>query len=291
MYNLGTEDLVILPENEMPSRHSLATDNSGSANSTVYHFRFKPQNGILNSLKPLLPKQEFTLSFDRSAGDLALISKKRPEDDDPVKGQVLTLRNPYLTAEYISSPYLRNHFDGINSNPISYFYDEISVYHKSLPLNDTIIRFPNLIGGNTPTYIFAGVIPTSALGGSITECGTLFKRNNVKEFDITLNGYSCPGLPLTNLDKTPIDVYDTFLKVTKRKFKNECPAQIVPSDFCNFHFIFSHKFEGEPTESGWVGINLKLEKAYEQNHTLVVWTSYDVELKIDQYNRVEKLVL
>ena len=162
MYNLGTEDLVILPENEMPSRHSLATDNSGSANSTVYHFRFKPQNGILNSLKPLLPKQEFTLSFDRSAGDLALISKKRPEDDDPVKGQVLTLRNPYLTAEYISSPYLRNHFDGINSNPISYFYDEISVYHKSLPLNDTIIRFPNLIGGNTPTYIFAGVIPTSA---------------------------------------------------------------------------------------------------------------------------------
>ena len=113
----------------------------------------------------------------------------------------------------------------------------------------------------------------------------------MKEFDITLNGYSCPGLPLTNLDKTPIDVYDKFLKVTKRKFKNECPAQIVPSDFCNFHFIYSHKFEGEPTESGWVGINLKLEKAYEQNHTLVVWTSYDVELKIDQYNRVEKLVL
>ena len=63
------------------------------------------------------------------------------------------------------------------------------------------------------------------------------------------------------------------------------------ADLSNFHFIFGHKFDGEMTENGWIGINLKLDEAYQTNFTLVVWAVYDVELKIDQYNRVEKLVL
>ena len=256
-----------LSEAERPDRSSISTDKASSSDKVVYHFRFKPQNGLLSSLKPLLPGQEFTLSFDRASADLSLITTK-PDEDHSLTGKVLALKNPYLTAEYISSPFLRNFFDGIKEKEISYCYDEISVYHKSLPLNDTNIRFPNILGGNTPSYVFAGIISSDALNGSMSQCGTLFKRYNIKEFDLTLNGYSCNGFPITNIEKTPIDVYDKFLCTTKRKFKTQCPEQILPGDFSNFHFLFAHEFEGENTENGWVGINIKLTEAYERNFTL-----------------------
>ena len=234
----------------------------------MYHFRFKPQNGLLSSLKPLLPGQELTLSFDRATADLSLIGSEQIQDTDPLIGKVLPLKNPYLTAEYITSPFLRNYFDGIKNKSINYFYDEISVYHKSIPQNDTIIRFPNIFGGNTPTYIFAGIISSGALNGSLEKSSTLFKRYNVMEFEITLNGHACNGFPLTNLEKTPLEVYDKFLLTTQRKFKTQCPEQILPGDFSNFHFIFCHHFEGESTETGWVGINLRLAEAYRENFTL-----------------------
>ena len=264
---MDTKDILSLPAGEKLDRSSLSIESSGSDDTQIYHFRFRPQNGLLNSLKPLLPKQEFTLSFDRASADLSLIASELSEDYD-ISGQVLNLRNPYLSVDYISSPYLRNYFDGVNSKGISYFYDEVSVYHKSLPLNDTIIRFTNLIGGNTPQFIFAGVISSDALSGSLTKSGTLFKRHNIKEFDLTLNGQSCAGFPMVNLDKTSLDVYDKFLTTTKRKFKNQCPEQILPGDFTNFNYLFSHKFEAEQTETGWVGINLKLTEAFKENHTL-----------------------
>ena len=215
-----------------------------------------------------MPGQEFTLSFDRAAADLSLISSEQPKEDDPLLGKVLTLKNPYLTAEYITSPFLRNHFDGIKNKDISYFYDEISVYHKSIPQNDTIIRFPNILGGNTPSYIFAGIVSSDALNGSFSKSSTLFKRAKVKEFEITLNGYSCNSFPVSNIEKTPLEVYDKFLSTTQRKFKTQCPEQILPGDFANFHFIYAHQFEGEQTESGWIGINLKLTEAYTENFTL-----------------------
>ena len=290
VYNLDSADYLSLNETDRPDRSSISTDTPSTSGNSVYHFRFKPQNGLLSSLKPLLPGQEFTLSFDRASADLSLISLNIQEDD-PMTGKVLALKNPYLTAEYISSPFLRNYFSGVKNKDISYCFDEVSVYHKSLPLNDNIIRFPNILGGNTPSYIFAGIISSDALKGSLSKSGTLFKRYDVTEFELTLNGFPCNGFPITNIEKTPIDVYDKFLTTTKRKFKTQCPEQLLPGDFSNFHFIFAHQFEGEQTESGWVGINLKLATPYKENFTLVIWTVNDVELKIDQYNRVEKLML
>ena len=39
-------------------------------------------------------------------------------------------------------------------------------------------------------------------------------------------------------------------------------------DFKNFHFLYSHAFEGDNTEQGWIGIELKLQKPYAENYTL-----------------------
>lgn len=247
------------------TRESLS-DATG-VNSTIYNFIYRPPIGILNSKKPLLPKTELTLTFDRAPADLALINHTIVEKDD-LAGSVLTLKNVSLIANYYSSPYLRTYFDTITQSPISYNYDEVQVYHKNLPTGDNVIRLSNIIGGNTPRYLFCGIIESDALNGSLTKCSSAFKRHNVEQFDLTLNGYSCLGFPLTNIDTAPVKVYDKFLSTTNRKFQVQCAEQLKPRDFKNFHFLYSHRFEGENTETGWIGINIKLDTAYASNMTL-----------------------
>lgn len=265
-WNIDSADLTETSKltNVESTRRSLSTS---SGDMITYNFIFRPPTGILNSTKPLLPKSEVIITFDRAIADIALISKTTVPDDEYV-GKVLTLKNVSLTAKYCSSPYLRNYFDPLRNTAISYKYDECSVYHKNLPTGDTVIRLSNIIGGNTPTYLFAGIIESDALSGNMVKSSCAFKPHGVKEFDLTLNGYSCLGFPLVNINDSPLNVYDTFLRTTNRQFKNNCADQILPSDFQLFHYIYSHKFEGEPTETGWIGINLTLKEAYAKNYTL-----------------------
>jgi len=238
-----------------------------TGNMVTYDLLFRPPSGILNSAKPLMPKKEIILSFDRATSELGLINKSS-ESEGVLAGKVLPLKNVFLRARYYSTPFLRNYFSTIENGEISFNYDECSVYHKNLPQGDSIIRLANIIGGNTPKYLFAGIIESDALMGDYTKCSTAFKRHGVSEFDLTLNGYSCHGFPLMSVNQSPVQVYDKFLKATNRSFRNSCSKQISPSDFSNFAYLYAHKFEGESTESGWLGINLKLENAFDKNYVL-----------------------
>ncbi len=181
-----TEDAKNLTEVET-TRQTLSA--SESLTHDTYTFMFRPATGILNSTKPLLPKTELILSFDRCDADLALVNKTT--DNDTMTGKVLQLKNVFLTAKYSSSPFLRNYFSSISTKDVCYNYDEISVYHKNLPQGDSTIRLANIIGGNTPKYLFAGLIESDAVNGDLQMSSTCFKRHSVKEFDLTLNGYSC----------------------------------------------------------------------------------------------------
>ena len=265
-WNLNTEDIEeadALAKAEK-SRKSLSSDTSGT--TQTYNFIFRPSVGILNSTKPLTPKTELIISFDRCTADIGLIQKAQGADD--LAGKVLPMKNVTLTAKYYSTPFLRNYFSTISTNDICYNYDEITVYQKNLPKGDTVIRLANVIGGNTPKYLFAGIIESDALTGSSKISSTRFMQNSVKEFDLTLNGYSCGGFPLVNWDDSPLFAYHKFLQTTGRQFINSCSGQIKPVDFRDFHFLYSHDFTGEPAETGWIGVNLKLETAYTKNFTL-----------------------
>ena len=240
---------------------------STAGNMVTYDLLFKPPSGILNSSKPLLPKTEMIISFDRASSELALINKEQAYES-PLAGKVIELTNVFLRATYQSSPFLRSHFDQISTRDISYKYDECAVYHKTLPQGSSIIRLSNIIGGNTPSYLFAGIIKASALNGSFLESSTRFERHGVSEFDLTLDGYSVNDFPITSESDSAIMVYEKFLRTTNRKFNSKCSAMMSFNDFKRFHYIYGHKFTGEATEQGWIGVNLKLEKAYEENMTL-----------------------
>ena len=288
-FNLNTTDLSTkVTELTTGNRESLRSKKSGASYQT-YDLIFRPPSGILNSKLPLLPNTELIISFDRAISDLSLISKVADMDSD-ILGTALDLKNVSLKARYYSTPYLRNYFESIREQDITYKYDEIVVYHKSIPTNETIIRLNNIIGGNTPQYLFAGIIESKALVGHSEFSSTCFKHHNVVEFDLTLNGTSCNGFPLTSQDSSPINVYEKYLETTGRKFQNLCAGLIEPSDFVKFHYLYSHKFNVESND-GWLGINLKLSQVFKENMVLVIWTVYDVEMKVDRFKRIEKSII
>ena len=118
-----------------------------------YEILFRPPTGILNCQTPLAPKTELIISFDRADSSLALISKVA-DQDNPLAGKVIPLENCFLRARYYTTPMLRNFFSKLDEREISYKYDECSVVCKNLPKQSINIILPNIIGGNTPTYIF-----------------------------------------------------------------------------------------------------------------------------------------
>ena len=79
---------------------------------------------------------------------------------------------------------------------ITYKYDDLTTKIRSIPLNDRRVRIENLVGGNTPLHLFAGITETKLLNGSNSTETISFLQNGVKSFDVLLNGRSCHGFPL-----------------------------------------------------------------------------------------------
>ena len=302
LYNVGTAEYVA-DNSETIKRSRVSVVDNDEGTDQLFEFQYSPGVGILNSSTPLVPGCEVKLSFDRANLQLALIQKTTSELDLTKK---LALTNLYCKARYFSSPYLRTKFQAIQDNDLHYHYDECSVYLKNLPKGETTIRLNNVFGGSTPSHIFCGIIRSEALSGDFKLSATRFQLHDVREIDLTLNGYSVSGFPIQNVNGSALSAYTKWLKTTNRRFNNRCGQQITPVDFKNFHLIYSHAFEGDQTEQGWIGIELKLKKAYDTNYTLginiiilclflnivlVVWVVDNVDLAIDRFMRVEKTII
>ena len=238
-----------------------------SDNYQIYDLRFRPPLGLLNSSIPLCPKTDFSLYFDRADSSLALIAKTAGATNS-LANKPIELENVFLKATYITSPNLRNYFSSIETREISYKFDETVVYIKSLPKDQINIGLPNLIGGNTPNFLLAGIIRTDALQGNHLLSSTCFQRNNVEESDLLLDGYSVQGFPLRSDRGSPIEIYQHFLKETDRTFNNSCAQQLGIGDFVKFHYLYVKCLIGENSDSGWLGVNLKLDKAFDDNFSL-----------------------
>ena len=266
-WNLSTDGLA--EGKHLPlvrsSRVPLVDESAFPDGYKTYQFIFRPPIGILNCMKPLASGHEVKLMFERAPSEAALIAEVR-DTQNPIMGKSIEIRNPYIKSTYSSSQYLR---ETINNDHIQeYTYDELSVYQKSLPVGEKSFRLPNIIGGQTPNFIFAAVIPATAFHPDQYKSMTEFAQCGVEEFTFTLNGQAVNGFPLKAYDGSPIEVYENFLNVTNRKYNNNCGDAVGPFDFKKMHMLYCHKFASQNTESGWIGVNLKLEKAFEENHVL-----------------------
>ena len=250
----------------------------------IYEFILTPSDPFLNENHPLPPGIELKLFFDRLTAENSVL---KIGSEDPLKGKVLELKDVYAQVEYISSPILRHFFDQVDLKPIEYQYDECTVMCRSVPVNEQYIRLENLKGGNIPDFLFFGLVKTSALNGSASLSQYNFKNCELKEVNLTLNGNSCIGFPLKIQNNSPIWPYYKFLD-TLGRVHNESNGRQWKLETFKENCIFSHKFEGEETNQGWIGITLSFDKPLTEQHTLVLWTVQNVKTTVDKFCMIEK---
>ena len=252
-----------------------------------WDFIICPNTGFLSNNEPLPTNTELKLSFDRAPPYTAILKMdgSAPDMDEPI-----VIKDVVATTEYISSPYWRDYFSLLDNSPQIFSYDECEVMIKNIPNSETDVRFDNIRGGKTPHCMFFAIIPQSCLKGDVGLSSTYFMQNNVQEMNLTLNGNSVNGYPISVRKTSPIQPYVKFLDVTKRLHN------VASGDFLNFNefkynWIWSHSFESETTSQGWVGINFKLKKAYTTNMALICWIIAPSAVTIDQFGSVERLNL
>ena len=156
----------------------------------MYQFAMIPTDAFLLDNKPLPPNLEMKLTLRRQDRKFSSINKGAADDFS----SPFTLKDCYANVEYISSKMLRQELDP--KRRISFKYDELKVITRNLTLGERRLRIENLSGGNTPDYLFAGLIETDLLSGDAERESIAFQQHKVASFDLLLNGSSCHGYPM-----------------------------------------------------------------------------------------------
>ena len=250
----------------------------------IYELILTPNESFLNENHTLPPGIEMKLTFDRLAAKNSCFFIT---EDTSLQGKVLKLKDVFAQVEYISSPILRSYFDQRDYEPTTYNYDEISVLCRSVPINEQYVRLDNIKGGNTPDYVFFGLMKSKSLNGSLLSNSFCFQNNGIKEVNLTLNGNSCNGYPLRVQNDYPIWAFYKFQSTLGRLMNSSTASQNSLSDFKDM-VIFSHKFEGDDTTQGWLGLTFSLAEPLKEQYTMVMWTVNNVKVTIDKFNQVEK---
>ena len=112
----------------------------------------------------------------------------------------------------------------------------------------------------------------------------------MNELNFTLNGNSVNGYPISIKNGSPINPMLKFFDVTNRLYNAQSGESLDHIGF-HYNFIWSHKFEGESTGQGWIGLDMKLDSGYEDNMVLVVWIVTSSALTLDKFRQIEKLQL
>ena len=200
-HNFDSDDLSAKPlfKNDIENvRHKVfpATKVDGK-DCRRYDFCFVPDYGFLGSPEPLSKNVELKLNFDREIGKMSVIDfKSKDADDHTILSSPWQIKECYAVTEYISSPDLRSYYETINHSPLVYNYDDCEVMIRSIGQNETNVRFDAIHGGPVPSYLFAGVIESDALQGSMSKTCTGFKQHGVIECNININGHSVNGYPI-----------------------------------------------------------------------------------------------
>ena len=280
--NMSHDKLLANKDTVELSRRDIWGDKVGD--SYRYDFSIIPSFGFLGSALPLVKGVELKLSFDRAPGNLGVF--KWADGAENMDKSPLVIDNCHAITEWISSPALRSYFDGIDNNPILYKYEEAEVVVRALEKNDKNLRVDAIKGGNLPDFIFAGIIPQTALSGTLTECSTEFLQHDVIRFNITVDGHSVNGYPLEVTNHTRVFPLAKFLDTTNRLMNLEVADSLSVATF-KHNYLWSHRFEVEKSSSGWIGIEIKLENAYTDNMYIVIWLVSQCALSIDKNNEIE----
>ena len=278
----NADDTELLEASQVIERRNYLFHEEGTKRR--YEFAYTPSMGFLGSPEPLLNNTELKISFDRCKPETALITTAAITNDC----DYIEIKDCYALTEYVSAPDLREYFDSIDVSPIVYEYDSVEVLIKNIPKDETDIRLDNIKGGKIPSFLFIGLLPQSSLNGDFAKSSTSFRNHNLTDVNITLNGNSLNSFPINMKHNSLIYPLYKFLESTDQLYNNGCGSTLTINDF-ESNYLIAHKFECEVSNTGWIGINLKLSETPKEALALVAWFINENKISIDKFHSVEKM--
>ena len=257
-------------DNRMFYIHGTSWD---TVNGNTNEYVLRLEGGILNCNQPLPSNTEVKLSFDRATAAIGLLYQKVSDvnvvQPTTLDNKVLDLVDPYIEVEYVTSPYMRNLYEGIIEKPITMRYDDCNIYMKSIIKDQTMIRLNNICGGLVPDYVFGGFITTDALNGNFDLSSSRFKNIKISNVTLSLNGMPVQGYPMSLGPgfSNSLKLYTKFMDTIGKSKKTMSGLSIESAAFDKCYYLISHKFEGEQSNEGWIGLDIKLSEALEDDMT------------------------
>ena len=226
--------------------------------------------GILNCPQPLVPNTEVKFSFERVPATYSLFFTSTTETAPTAldNGKAVTINDAFLELEYVSSPYLRNLNASIIEKPLTYHYDDCQIYMKDVTKGSQSFRVNSLCGGLTPEYVFAGFLPSKCLDPDFVTTSLTFKDPGVREACITLNGALVQGYPISAL--TPDSMIQFYCRFMDTIGKTKLTSSAGSLSFYTFKeefMLLSHRFEGEQSDEGWIGFDIKFSSPTTRDYT------------------------
>ena len=264
--SMHRNDFINIDDTALDQRKIFPSGDDTTAELEIVHYL---EGGILNSIQPLPSNTEIKLSFDRAKAEIALLYAENEEPfPDDLDNSVIQLIDPYLEVEYVTSPYLRNYHSQIIDRPVTIMYDDCDVYLKSIQKGVSQIRMDNIMGGLTPDYFYAGFVQTNALNGSFELSATCFSMLPIEYANLTMNGMFVQGFPISSNYKYPVKLFCKFNETNGKSKKTIGGGAITFAHWANTSSMISHKFEGEQTNEGWLGLDIKLTTPSEHDYTM-----------------------
>ena len=173
---------------------------------------------------------------------------------------------------------------------------------KTIPTGQKMIRLNNIMGGLTPEYIFCGFIETAALNGDFN-LSTSFDWTQITEITLSLNGMPVQGFPMSMDSSRNLKLYSSFLDTVSRSKKTLAGETIDSNLFDLYYCLISHRFEGEQSNEGWLGIDIRLDEPLTKDYTfgmhcfclnfvtlyiLVMFAIRNNAITIDRYHKLTK---
>ncbi|CAG5106753.1 Oidioi.mRNA.OKI2018_I69.chr1.g2986.t1.cds [Oikopleura dioica] len=256
----------------------------------VYELIFLPTHGFFLENKPLPLNTDLSLTLYRLKHEFSTIFIGSDPNNKLPAGEALKITDAYAMVEYVSSPSLRNHFARIKSKPISYKFNDTMIKTMALPKGRKQVQLLNVTGGNTPAYMFFGLIKTDALFGSDAFESTNFSfHQDLTQINVTLNGQSLHGYPQKITNQYPILPYWKFQNALGRISQSNL-SYVTSMDAYKSNAIFAHEFEGEEISQGWLSFTFDFNKPLDDDddYHIVIWSIVSVKLTIDEHKQVEK---
>ena len=159
---------------------------------------------------------------------------------------------------------------------------------ENISQDQKTVRINQIRSGNLPSHIFAGIIDSDALNGTVEKSSTGFQCHGVERFNISIDGTSVNGYPINVENGSPIYPLAKFNDTLDKLSNISCAGGFTLAEF-TYNYLWSHHFQAEQNSTGWINIDIDFKAPLSDSKTLVIWCISPYTILLDKFCQIERI--